>query len=347
MGSVGLARFKRYGRWGITAAAIAFLLHSLRRHWQEVTTLHLNAVGLSLLVVSLGITLLAHIWSGWVWGWIMQYLQQPISCVWSTLVYLQTNLLKYLPGNVWHFYGRVRALQNKGVSNGPAIVGVVLEPLLMAAAALLLGIATPTRYWGWQLALLLLVMLSVHPRVLNPVVQRLSKAKLAKSETYLAEPPPMLRHYPLQPFVGEVGFVVLRGLGFAAIVLAFTPLELADLPRLISLFSLAWLAGLVIPGAPGGLGVFEAIAVTLLQGWLTPGVVLAAVALYRLVSTLAEALGAGLGSLDQSLSGLSSEWRATVLGANASAAKTVMGIPIFKKTGLPVPSSQKSEKNNN
>ncbi|MBE9139168.1 UPF0104 family protein, partial [Nodosilinea sp. LEGE 07088] len=62
-------------------------------------------------------------------------------------------------------------------------------------------------------------------------------------------------------------------------------------------FSLAWLAGLVIPGAPGGMGVFEAIAVTLLQDTLSMGVVLSAVALYRLVGTVAEAAGAGLAIL--------------------------------------------------
>jgi glycosyltransferase 2 family protein len=69
----------------------------------------------------------------------------------------------------------------------------------------------------------------------------------------------------------------------------------------VSLFSLAWLAGLVIPGAPGGLGVFEAIAVTLLQDALSAGIILSAVALYRLVGTSAEALGAGLAVLGQRL----------------------------------------------
>jgi glycosyltransferase 2 family protein len=304
---VWLVRLKPYGRWGVVGVAIAFLIHTLHRHWTEVTTIRLEPAGASLLLLALGVTLLAHSWSGWVWGWILQALQLPVGGVWSTLVYLKTNLWKYLPGNVWHFYGRVRALKEIGIDNGPAIVGVVLEPVLMAAAALLLGLASPTPYWPWQLVGLALVLFWLHPRWLNPVIQRLSRGKAKPdpeaepdSET---EPPPMatLQRYPLQPLLGEMGFVLLRGLGFGLVVSAVSPLPATAWPAVVSRFSLAWLAGLVVPGAPGGLGVFEAIAVTLLQDLLSPAGVLSAVALYRLIGTLAEALGAGLALLDQRL----------------------------------------------
>ncbi|MGB3311141.1 MAG: hypothetical protein WBG32_02470 [Nodosilinea sp.] len=286
---------KRYLRWVIVAVAIAFLAHTLANHWSEVTAIRLRSDGTFLLLLALVTTLLAHAWSGWVWSWILQALQQPVSGTWSTPVYLKTNLLKYLPGNVWHFYGRVRALGEIGVARGPAIVGVVLEPLLLAAAALLLGLTSPTRYWPGQIVLLGLVLGAVHPRWLNPVMNRLgqAKAKDKNEETKLLRPA-ALHRYPLKPLVGELGFVLLRGLGFGLVICAVSPLPPPIWLPVVSLFSLAWLAGLVIPGAPGGLGVFEAIAVTLLQDTLSAGVVLSAVALYRLVGTLAEALGAGL-----------------------------------------------------
>jgi hypothetical protein len=62
-------------------------------------------------------------------------------------------------------------------------------------------------------------------------------------------------------------------------------------------FSFAWLVGLVLPVSPGGIGVFEATAIALLDGILTPGVLLGAVAVYRLVSILAEIIGAALAYL--------------------------------------------------
>jgi len=50
-------------------------------------------------------------------------------------IYLQTNIAKYLPGNVWHYYGRISAAVKAGVSGSAATLSVLLEPLLMAAAA--------------------------------------------------------------------------------------------------------------------------------------------------------------------------------------------------------------------
>jgi hypothetical protein len=66
-------------------------------------------------------------------------------------------------------------------------------------------------------------------------------------------------------------------------------------------FALAWTAGLVVPGAPGGLGVFEAVLL-LRMGVALPEAPLLAVALsYRLIVTLTDLLGAALVSLDGSL----------------------------------------------
>ena len=307
-------RLKPLGRWLVAGAAVAFLLHTLVRYRAEVSAIRIDVQGWRLLLGALGITLGAHVWAGWVWSWALQALQQMITGRWSTRVYLQTNLLKYLPGNVWHFFGRVRALQTVGTDQGTALIGVALEPLLMAAAALLIGIATPTRYWPWQIVGLGLVLELLTPRRLNPVVERLGRSKAAKASEefnvqnskFKALSPasaPGLHRYPLKPLVGQLGYVLLRGVGFVLVLSAVTPLVLSDWPSTVSAFALAWLGGLVVPGAPGGLGVFEAIALGLLQGHFTPAAVLSGVVLYRLVNTVAEALGAMLATLGSSLFG--------------------------------------------
>ena len=108
-----------------------------------------------------------------------------------------------------------------------------------------------------------------------------------------------LRRYPFKPLLGELGFIGLRGAGFLLTLLAFKPLDLQQIPLLLSAFSFAWLLGLVVPGAPGGLGVFEATAIALLQGSFSGGLIISAIALYRMVSIIAEAAGAGLAWLDE------------------------------------------------
>jgi uncharacterized membrane protein YbhN (UPF0104 family) len=293
-----LKRFKPYLRWFILALTLGFILHTLRANWQQVLTIQFTTYAIAKLLLALGITLLAHIWSGWVWYWIMQILQIPLQGSWAVIVYLKTNLGKYLPGNIWHFAWRIHALKGSNIPLGVAITGVVLEPVLMAVAALLLAvISLPSTFLQGLVLVGLLVL--VHPRVLNPVLKRLATTKIKQSkfggDTYI----PKLNEYPLKPLLGEIGFVVLRGVGFILCFAAIGEIDWQIGWTLLGAFSFAWLLGLVIPGAPSGIGVFEATALTILSSSLPPEIVLGAVALYRLNGTLAEILGAGLAVLDE------------------------------------------------
>jgi glycosyltransferase 2 family protein len=297
-----VARLKPYLRWGIIGATVFFISTVLHQHWGEVKTLRI--AHWHWLALSWGITLLAHIWTGWVWSWILRALGQPASGRWSILVYLKTNIAKYLPGNVWHFYGRILAAKQAGIPVGAATLSVLLEPLLMAAAALILALLNVRQSWGvpWGLQLLCLiaVLLAIHPKTLNPLLQLAGRLK-GKSEAEAGNPTTQISRYPVLPLMGEIGFVLLRGLGFLLTIQTLQPVSLTHIPAVLIAFSIAWLLGLVIPGAPGGIGVFEATAIALLDQQFPPSVILGSVALYRLSSTLAELTGAGLAYLAAAL----------------------------------------------
>jgi uncharacterized membrane protein YbhN (UPF0104 family) len=98
---------------------------------------------------------------------------------------------------------------------------------------------------------------------------------------------------------GAIGFLLIRGLGFLLIFMALTPVNLSQVPMLVSSFNLAWVSSLIIPGPPGGIGVFEATAFALLNEPFSTGVVLSVAALYRLISIVSETVGAGVASLDR------------------------------------------------
>ncbi|MDJ0706369.1 MAG: UPF0104 family protein [Leptolyngbyaceae cyanobacterium MO_188.B28] len=295
----GLKPFKPYVRWVILGGVLFFLAQALKDNWCEVMAIHVNRAGFACLMISLGVTLLAHIWSGWVWSWIVEEFNQSSDGVWGVQVYLKTNIAKYLPGNVWHFYGRVRAVQELGVSSGNAILSVLMEPMLMAAAAILIALLSSQQRWGVQVIPLAAVLICIHPRILNPVLLRISQTKAKMQGLGEPDTSPKVKRYPLRPLLGEIGFVFLRGLGFVLAVLALKTISPLQILPLISAFSLAWVFGLVVPGAPGGVGVFEATAIALLNNQLSTGVILGSVAFYRLISTLAEAGGAGLVWLDE------------------------------------------------
>ncbi len=306
---------KRFLRWAIWGAALFFIVHTLIAYWPEIRQLELRDNGWQWLALGGVITLVAHCWAGWVWHWLLQDWGLALGGLWAVRVYLLTNVAKYLPGNVWHFVGRVRAVQNAGGALGQSVASVVAEPLVLAVAALGVGTGFGWLSWliglessgvsnvrlsglGWHLGLLggwAIALYLLHPDRLNPRLQQMSQLRLR----LLTDQPPKeeptllkLERYPIRPLLGEMGFVLGRSLGFIVIVMALAPVNLADCPVLVSAFCLAWLLGLVVPGSPGGVGIFEATATALLSGHLPIGVIVGSVVCYRMMGTLAELMGA-------------------------------------------------------
>ena len=301
-----LAAIKPYLRWFILGGTLFFLIKTFKDRWQEIAAVRVDDSGWLMLLTALVVTLLAHVWSGWVWTWILQAFNLSLGTAIAIRVYLITNIAKYLPGNVWHFYGRISAVSKQGSSIGAATLSVLLEPLLMAAAALLIGLISMGSGWlettfdlkvvALQIISLIAVLVGIHPRILNPIIHRLSRSK-GNANAEAAETVD-LKSYPFRPFLGEIGFLVFRGMGFLLTFMTLKSVTLMQIPQLISAFSFAWLFGLVVPGAPGGLGIFEATVIALLDDSQFPtAIVLTTVALFRVVSILAEALAAGIAYL--------------------------------------------------
>ncbi|MCC5635304.1 lysylphosphatidylglycerol synthase domain-containing protein [Nostoc sp. CHAB 5844] len=302
---------KQFLRWLILGGTLFFVGKALKDHWLELVAIKIDAAGWAILAIATGVTLLAHTWAGWIWTWVLRDLNQPVPTVQFIQTYLKTNIAKYLPGNVWHYYGRIVAAKNANVSAGAATLSVLLEPLLMAAAALIILVVFGGQFAATQtnLALqilqsliLVVILCGMHPWFLNPVISYLHKLKNKKSASN-TEPKIAvnLQRYPIRPLLGELGFLGLRSSGFILTMVAINPVNLSQVPLLVGAFSVAWLLGLVVPGAPGGLGVFEATAIALLQHRFPSAVVISAIALYRLISIMAETAGAALAWLDERL----------------------------------------------
>jgi len=301
-------------KWIVLGATLFFLGSVLRHNWQQVLQIRLTSASWGLLAIALGVTLLAHCCAGWVWNWILADFGQSVSSGWAISTYLKTNVAKYLPGNVWHYYGRITSAHGVGVPLEVATVSVLLEPILMLAAALLLTLVSGQQILAqFGIVALLLqaiglvaILLILQPKALNPAIGWLKRAKQkATGDSSVHSKTEWVSSYPLKVLLGEILFLLLRAMGFVLTMAAIASITLTQLPILLSGFSLAWLMGLVLPGAPGGLGVFEAVAVALLGPVFSPAIILSTAALYRLISVLAEAIGSGLAVLAHRLAGQS------------------------------------------
>jgi hypothetical protein len=285
--------------------SIGFVLAALLRHGQAMLSLPLDRQGIGWLLLALGIAWLSLVINGLAWRQALRWLGLNPGTAALVSLFLSTNLKKYLPGGAWHLLARVQALRTGSAALGPAVptgtglLAAVLDPLLMALAALAL-----VPLGGWQGGLLLLglapLLLLALPDRLAAVLSWLERQKarhLGLSEASL----PKLGRTPWRPWLAELGFVLVRFLAFACCVQAFDLARPLGWASWLAGFALAWTAGLVVPGAPGGIGVFEAVLLLRLSGSVPEAPLLAVALSYRLATTAADLLAAAVARLDQKL----------------------------------------------
>jgi uncharacterized membrane protein YbhN (UPF0104 family) len=306
----------------ITLASLGFVLAALLANGRQLLRIGLDPQGWLWLLLGVGLSLLSVVVNGLAWSTLLRWLGQRPLAEKPVAHYMVTNLRKFLPGGIWHLAARVQALRQgtaglaQPVGTATALAAVLLDPLLAAVAALALA-----SLGGWQggLGLLFLLPLGVlNPRWLQPLLARLERRKAR--DLHLDGPgldgpsqpdpsgsglgasaplgTPQLPGYPWQPLLAEAAFVLLRFAGFACCVWAFDLQLSLGWPTWLAGFALAWTVGLVVPGAPGGLGVFEAVLLMRLGGLLPAAPLLAVALSYRLMATLADLLAALLADLD-------------------------------------------------
>ena len=214
-------------------------------------------------------------------------------------IFLATNIYKYLPGGVWHFVSRFNTLRLE-LSTEKSVESILLEPLLMLVAGLIfVPFASYNVFififcWSSTLFFLpvfrqfLIKKLSVMKANLFVKIDHLKDRELAKNNQNIS----IRMFYPYKPLFVEIIFVLSRFLGFLCCMNAFSIGSLISQGQLISTFSLAWIIGLIVPAAPGGLGVFESVILFSLGSHLPEAPLLASLLCYRLVSTISDIFAA-------------------------------------------------------
>ena len=287
----------------VTLASLAFIAVALVHQGEQLRQINLEPRGWWLLLLGLGVTWLSILINGLAWRLLLDWLGQRPPGVALVPLFLRSNLLKYLPGGIWHLVERVRRLR-PAIGAGPALAGVILDPLLIVAAASLLMLVG-----GWQHGLLLLLapipsLVLLLPRLREPVLRRLERTKAAQLQAAGSGDLPVdgsgRGGAPWLPLAAQMVFVLIRFAGFACCLAAFD-LNTPAAGQWLAAFALAYAAGLVVPGAPGGLGVFEATLLLRLGVSVDEASLLAVVLSYRVISTLADLLAAAVLAADQAL----------------------------------------------
>ena len=220
---------------------------------------------------------------------------------------LISQIGKYLPGNVGHFVGRLALAQAHSLGRGRVVFAIGYETgwLVVAAMAVaVLGALAGGPDWAssmpqvpapWFIGVVLggvLILPFGGTWLINrwrpgPLRRLLGGGDLSVPSVAVAARC-LLAYGVAVGLNGLMAFVLMGGLIDASGAL---------LPAVIGGFALAWVLGFMVPGAPGGLGVREAVLLIVLGPLVGEGVAVAMTVLQRVVSVLADGVLFVLGLL--------------------------------------------------
>lgn len=219
----------------------------------------------------------------------------------AVIIYARSNILKYLPGNVFHFGGRQVMARQMGWGHWQTFRASTLEVVTMPLVASVVALASfGLSGMGFATASPLAILpdsMRLAPALLVVfmfcVAMLTAAALLRRPDRALLRLLAKMATLELCFFIGSVA--LLSGVGLAMEVVV--P---AEVPAIAAAYLASWALGFVIPGAPGGLGVREAAFVHLAATTIAMPTAVALAILARLVTTLGDmwfAFAASVGRL--------------------------------------------------
>ncbi len=210
-------------------------------------------------------------------------------------MYNLTQLGKYIPGSVWQFLGRIALYRERGLSNKTIKDTLLLETFWVVFSAFVIGL------------LLVLIMqraligslLGQLPEPLTHPTTLIGMSLILLSLLILWRKP-LWAYARAYRFDREILFVVVLiwlclGFSFWITLLPILTTQPSFL-YIVGLYALSYAIGFVIPFAPAGIGIREAVLVTGLLPFLDAGtaVVLATInRVFYIVAEIILVIGAG------------------------------------------------------
>ena len=210
-------------------------------------------------------------------------------------VYTQSNLYKYLPGNVFQYVGRNKLAADMEISHVDVACATVLDVFFCVfwtgvVSVLLLGGRIGSLFGRYGRGLLIAAAVGAAVIAAAAVICRLKfRGKFADhisrySKAFEKEKRPMLLRGAFYYFLQNA---VSAAMYFVCLSLIIPQAETKELVMLTGAFMFAWIIGFVTPGAPGGIGIREGVMIFVCGGSYPDRIVLF-VLVMRIASVFAD-----------------------------------------------------------
>lgn len=278
--------------------SLVFLFDKLIRHFREIPDFIWGPRLLLIFVVAITLSAITVAIGAYAWGILLRGGGIALSLRQVYMVMGQAQIAKYLPGNVFQYLGRLALGTKIGIPAETILLSIGVETLLVIVTATIIaviGLFFDRRAFAWLMEnmdtnvrtlILLIVFLSV---AIVPILLFYSRRWIYQRLSYL-HPSRLSMAMGLYLTV----FIVF-GMLISLLLKVLWGID-SDLKwyKFAWGFALAWVMGFIVPGAPGGLGIREAVFIGLYSRDIGEGVVIGLAFILRVVTIMGDLLAFGL-----------------------------------------------------
>ncbi len=233
--------------------------------------------------------------NAYAWKYIVKWFGKEFKSNNLVSFYVLTNILKYIPGGFWHFVERFNFI--KKISNPQiALYSTLIEPYFMLSGSFFLAsmglIFSPFYFF------LIFPLIFLNRKFIFLILKILGSFKgkvfevlrLPNLKDQFQEKINIVSFFPFRALFLEIAFVLSKFIGFYICLNTFYISDNLNIIFLLVIFSLSWSIGLVVPAAPGGVGVFEACLLLFVGKSIPENIILISLVNFRVISTSADLL---------------------------------------------------------
>jgi len=215
-------------------------------------------------------------------------------------VYTKSNILKYLPGNVFQYVGRNDLANRMGIRHTDVAFATALEIIMMVFSALLLSVvflqgAVMEIFITYRDTFIMLVMIAFAVIILGTIVAILRFKD--KFRAFLTRFFNIFKKKNILSLIGCVLYYVIStfilSLSYMIVLVFILKQDISTdiFVYICGAYILSWLIGFITPGAPAGIGIKEAVMMAITGEVLNQEAIVLSLVVLRVLTIFGDVMG--------------------------------------------------------
>jgi len=293
--------------WILSLIAMAYFFGAVSDYYSSISDFQWNMLKVTVMLVSIGIFVVTSIISGLAWSLLLKDQNISIKHSYIQEIFLLSQVGKYIPGNVAHHIGRVYLAKQYKIPVINSINSMLIETVWIIAIGASLAVFALInmvdieifeKYVHLDIYLLMMmafcallipwITIFIANNYLPTLVIRVSggsKLPMPKLSTAIFVSMLYLSVFIFMGLVIKLQFTYLFDVASNSIFL------------FACIFSISWIAGFLVPGAPAGLGIRETLLILMLSPLYGPTAAVSLTVFLRVTTVIGDGVAFVIGTV--------------------------------------------------